>query len=480
MLNPKNNAAFLRAEVLKGVAKSFLENNFDNADDLPALIVPEDAKPLRGSLEKDREVVKQQCLAAMGWTPCEVDENAGLKEMAQKALARQTAERATVSVLPHACDACPKQRYTVTDMCHTCVARPCEVNCPKKAITVSDKAHINQDLCIKCGICHGNCPYQAINKAVVPCEEACPVGAISKDENGVEHIDYNKCISCGKCILSCPFGAIAHNSQMVDVLNALKNSPRKTVAMLAPAVVGQFGNDLGKVISAFKKLGFDEVVEVAQGADVTTRTEAAEFIERMEEGAKFMTTSCCPAWVAAVEKHMPELKPFVSTAGSPMYYIAQIVKAQDPDCVAVFVGPCLAKRLEAEKNPNVDYVLVFEEAQAMLQAAEIDVAAQEVDAFAVTASGQSRKYPLSGGVAAAVAFVVGEKADYRPEAINGLNAAQIKKLKSYAVNPPADYNMVEVMCCEGGCIAGPGTMCMVKKASLMVENYVKASPDIEK
>ena len=124
MLNPKNNAAFLRAEVLKGVAKSFLENNFDNADDLPALIVPEDAKPLRGSLEKDREVVKQQCLAAMGWTPCEVDENAGLKEMAQKALARQTAERATVSVLPHACDACPKQRYTVPAMCHTCVARP--------------------------------------------------------------------------------------------------------------------------------------------------------------------------------------------------------------------------------------------------------------------------------------------------------------------------------------------------------------------
>ena len=480
MLNPKNNVAFLRAEVLKNVAKCFLENNLQNADDLPTIIVPNDTKPLRGSLEKDRLVVKQQCLAAMGWTPCEVDENATLKEMGQKALARTSAEKATVSVLPHACDACPKQRYTVTDMCHSCAARPCEVNCPKKAIAVTDKAHINQDACIKCGICYNNCPYQAINKAIVPCEEACPVGAISKDENGVEHIDYNKCISCGKCILSCPFGAIAHNSQMIDVLNALKTSSRKKVAMLAPAVVGQFGNDLGKVITAFKKLGFDEVVEVAQGADVTTRTEAAEFIERMKEGAKFMTTSCCPAWVAAVEKHAPELKPFVSTAGSPMYYIAEIVKKADPNCVAVFVGPCLAKRLEAEKNPNVDYVLVFEEAEAMLAAAEINVAAQEADAFAVEASGQSRRYPLSGGVAGAVAFVVEGKAEYRPEAINGLNAEAIKKLKRYAVTPPADYNMVEVMCCEGGCIAGPGTMCMAKKAALMVENYVKASPDIEK
>ena len=480
MLNPKNNAAFLRTNVLVQVAKSFMENNFADINDVVNTIVPDDAKIMRGSLERDRQVVKEQCLAAMGFTPCETDVEVPLSTMAQKALQRQTPEIATVSVLPHACAGCMKTRYTVTDMCRGCYGRPCEVNCPKKAITVSDKASINQDLCIKCGICYNNCPYSAINKAPVPCEDSCPVGAISKDENGFEHIDYNKCISCGKCLLSCPFGAIVHNSQIIDVLKAIKNNNNKTVAMLAPAVIGQFGNDLGKVIAAFKKLGFDEVVEVAQGADVTTKTEAAEFIERMEEGAKFMTTSCCPAWMAAVDKHMPEIKPYVSNSGSPMYYIAEIVKKQWPDCVAVFVGPCLAKRLEAEKNPNVDCVLVFEEAQALFDAADIKVSEMTAESFAVESSAQGRRYPISGGVAGAVQFVIGDKAEYKPERIDGLNPEAVKKLKRYAVTPPTDINMIEVMCCEGGCIAGPGTMCMAKKGALLVENYVKTSKDIEK
>ena len=479
MLNPKNNAASLRLAVLTSVAKSFIENNFSDVNELPKKIIPDGSKPLRGSLEKDRMVAKVQAMAAMGFTPCNEDYNQPLAEFADKAMQRTELEPAGVSVLPEACNACMKTQYTVTDMCRACVARPCEVNCPKKAITVEKQAHIDQNLCIKCGLCHGNCPYGAINKAVVPCEDACPVGAITKDENGFEHIDPEKCISCGKCIHSCPFGAIVHNSQMIDVLKAIKDTNKKTVAMLAPAVVGQFGNDLGKVIAAFKALGFDAVVEVAQGADVTTTNEAAEFIERQKEGAKFMTTSCCPAWMKAAEKHIPEIKPYISSTGSPMYYIAEIVREELPDYVSVFVGPCLAKRLEAERNPNVDYVLIFEEIQAMFTAAGIDVAQQQADKFAVEASGQSRKYPLSGGVAGAVAFVIGDKAEYKPLKIDGLTKESVRQLKMFAAKGPGDANMIEVMCCEGGCIAGPGTIAMSKRAALLVENYVKASEDIK-
>lgn len=480
MLNPKNNAAFMRMAVLTHVAKSFLQNNFSDIDDVPNQILPDNTAAKRGSLGRDRLVVKAQCMAAMGYTPAFTPINTELSELVSETLARTAPQKATVSVIREACNACKQKCYVVSDQCQGCYARPCEVNCPKKAITVENQAYINQDLCIKCGICHSNCPYSAIHKAIVPCEDACPVGALGKDNDGKEFIDQDKCISCGKCLLSCPFGAIVHNSQIIDVLKAIKDPAKKTVAMLAPAVIGQFGNDLGKVIAAFKKLGFDEVVEVAQGADVTTTNEAAEFIERMHEGAPFMTTSCCPAWIATTEKHIPEIKPFVSNTGSPMYYIAEIVRKELPDYVSVFVGPCLAKRLEAERNPNVDNVLVFEEATALLDATGIKVAEMEADKFAVESSAQSRRYPLTGGVAGAVQFVIGDKAEYKPEAINGLNPEAVKKLKRYATNPPADFNMIEVMCCEGGCIAGPGTTCMAKKATVMVENYVKVSPDIKR
>lgn len=480
MLTPKNNVAAMRLNVLSKVAESFLKNNFADIDQLPENIKPADGKIVRGSLDKDRQVVKEQIMAVLGFTPADEDINRPLSAFAQEALGRQCAPIATVSVLPSACAACMSTRFTVTDMCRGCVARPCEVNCPKKTISVDEKAFIHQENCIKCGMCANVCPYGAINKAPVPCEDACPVGAISKDENGFEHIDYNKCISCGKCLLSCPFGAIAHNSQIIDVLNAVKNKSKPVVAMLAPAVIGQFGNDIGKVITALKQIGFAEVMEVAEGADVTTINEAAEFVERMEEGKPFMTTSCCPAWVKATEVHVPEIKPYVSDTYSPMVYSAEIVKKNNPDCIAVFVGPCLAKRIEAEKYENIDYVLVFEEIQAILAGSGINVAACEAGAFAHVASAQGRIFPVSGGVAGAVAHMIGDKAAYRPEPINGLNKDALKKIKIYAAkNSAGEFNMVEVMCCEGGCVGGPGCVTLPKKAAIMVDAYVKTSPDLK-
>ena len=143
MLNPKNNAAFLRLNVLTAVAKSFIENNFADADKLPEQIVHDGSKALRGSIEKDRMVAKVQAMAAMGFTPCNEEYSKPLSEFAKRAVERTENEPATVSVLPEACNACMKTQFTVTDMCRACVARPCEVNCPKKAITVKNKAHID-------------------------------------------------------------------------------------------------------------------------------------------------------------------------------------------------------------------------------------------------------------------------------------------------------------------------------------------------
>lgn len=470
MLPAKNNVTPVRAEIMKRVAKSFIENGFSDINAVAEELAG--AQSARKNLEAERAAVKGQILAAMGFLAQEVDANRSLEEMAAEALARTKAPRAGLSVIKGACNACRSKMFEVTSMCQACVARPCEANCAKKAITVTDKAFIEQDKCIKCGLCAMNCPYGAIHKSVVPCEDICPVNAITKDAEGREGIDIEKCISCGKCLQSCPFGAIVYNSQMIDVLNAIKDSNKKVVAMVAPAILGQFGNDLGKVIAAYRALGFDDVIEVAYGAEYTSKYESAEFVERMEEGAPFMTTSCCPAYVKTAKVHVPEIEKFVSNTGSPMVYTAEILKKRYPDAVSVFVGPCLAKRIEAENVPNVDYVLVFADIQAMFEAKGVDVNALDASAFADEASAQSRRYAVSGGVAAAVANLIEDKADYRPYAINGLTKDNVKALKKFALKGLDDgCNMLEVMCCEGGCIAGPGCVSQPKKAAVILEKY---------
>ena len=480
MLTPKNNLFPIRNDILARVAASFFADRFAHIDDVPAQVLPDGSQCYHCNIENDRDIVRQICMAVLGFSPADEEgSKRPLHDYAAQALKREKLEPSKISVINSACMACRKERYIVSDLCRACIARPCQVNCPKNAISfVNGKAFIDQDLCIKCGRCHDVCPYSAIIKNVIPCEDSCPVGAISKDESGKEHIDPEKCILCGKCLQSCPFGAVVEMSQMVDVLKLLADENKKVVAMLAPAVLGQFPGTINNLIGALKKLGFADVVEVAIGADITTRKEAAEFIEKMENGEKMMTTSCCPAYYKAADLHIPEIKPFVSHTRTPMYYTAELLKQEQPECTAVFVGPCLAKRFEAENDPNVDYVLTFEEIGAMLVASGINVADCEPQEFAKISCAQGRRFPVSGGVAGAVASLVEGKAEFKPTAINGLNKASIKLLKQYATKG-SDFNMIEVMCCEGGCVAGPGCVALAKKSAIMVENYVKTAPDLK-
>lgn len=480
MLIPKNNANQMRTRILVKIVEKFLQGRFADADRIPLELRPKGGEVSRCCIYKDRAILKYRCMASMGFAPeDETDELTSLKEYGERALARSEHAVNKLSVITDACSGCIRSRYLVTDACRGCFAKPCQVNCPKQAITIVDgRSTIDPDKCISCGRCQEVCPYHAVIRVPIPCEEACPVGAISKDESGKEHIDPEKCILCGKCLQSCPFGAVVEMSQMVDVLKLLADENKKVVAMLAPAVLGQFPGTINNLIGALKKLGFADVVEVAIGADITTRKEAAEFIEKMENGEKMMTTSCCPAYYKAADLHIPEIKPFVSHTRTPMYYTAELLKQEQPECTAVFVGPCLAKRFEAENDPNVDYVLTFEEIGAMLVASGINVADCEPQEFAKISCAQGRRFPVSGGVAGAVASLVEGKAEFKPTAINGLNKASIKLLKQYATKG-SDFNMIEVMCCEGGCVAGPGCVALAKKSAIMVENYVKTAPDLK-
>lgn len=465
----------LRRELLTRMIKLMKEGTLrENIDRIPYLMRPRGGEVSRCCIYKDRAMLKYRAMGVLGFgVDDETDEMTTLAEYADRAMARDKVGKEPLSVMTEACSACVKANYVVTNMCRGCVARPCMMGCNKEAIKFENgQAHIIPEKCVNCGLCLKNCPFHAIVYMPVPCEESCPVGAISKDETGKEHIDPRKCIYCGRCISACPFGAVIERSHLVDIFQAF-SSPRRIVAIVAPAIAGQFKTSLANIMSAIQKLGFDDVIEVAKGADVTTANEAQEFIEKMEAGEKFMTTSCCPSYYMLAARHLPEVKPYVSHTRSPMYYAAEIAKAQYPDAAIVFVGPCLAKRYEAYNDPNVDYMLSFEEIGTMFVAMGIDVFSEKGVELDSSIDPTSRCYAASAGVMNAVAVKVGDRAQIRPIVIDGITKQTIRELKGYAKNCPG--NMVEVMACEGGCVNGCNVIANPKVATRQIQELGKAT-----
>lgn len=467
-----NNAILMRRELLSRLTKLYNSGELElKIDKIPLELRPKGVVTSRCCIYKDRAMLRYKLMALLGFNiRDEQDELTPLSEYVHRAFERTEIEREPLTVVDDVCSACVKVNYVVTNMCRGCMARPCMTNCNKDAIVFENgQAHIDHQKCVNCGLCLKSCPFHAIIYIPVPCEESCPVGAISKREDGTEQIDYSKCIYCGRCIASCPFGAVMEKSHLIDVFRAMK-SDRQVVAMVAPAIAGQFRAPLSQIMGAIKSLGFDDVIEVAKGADMTTENEAKEFVHKMHEGQAFMTTSCCPSYIEVVKKHVPELKPFVSDTLTPMQYTAQIARKQYPDAVLVFVGPCLAKRYETYCDPNADLMLSFEEIGSMLIGKGIDVDKSEELALDCSILSTSRGYPVTSGVMTAVKTKIGEGVDIRPIVVNGLDRASIKELKGYAKSCPA--NMVEVMACEGGCVNGCNVIANPKVATRQIGTVV--------
>lgn len=486
MLNINNNAANVKREILVRIAKAQLEGNLENAVHyIPRELAPVGSPSIRCCIYHDREILRMRVLARLGWSVEDYNDDKPLAEYAKGALKRESPTWPMLTVLDEACNGCVRSHFMVTNACQGCFARPCMMNCPKKAISLDGRhAHIDPDKCISCGLCMQNCPYHAIIKIPVPCEEACPVGAISKDENGREQIDYDKCIFCGNCMRECPFGAMMDKSQLVDVIKHIM-AGKKVVAMYAPAIAAQFRTKPGQLDSALSKLGFSDVLEVALGADVCADKEAEEFKERMERGDKMMTTSCCSAYVRAVQIHVPALKPCVSETRSPMHYTAEMAKKADPDCVTVFIGPCLAKRREGFDDDLIDYVLSMEEVNAFLLAKGINVTTVEATEIEHLPTTSARNFAVSGGVAESIRVRLEDKSILRAAVINGLNKAGLKVLENYGKiqegtvpTPPDCPNLIEVMACEGGCVGGPSVILNSKTAGVLIKPYVASgAPD---
>ncbi len=482
-MNIDNQTFHLKQEILVRLVKAYLSDDFAEKTRLiPYDMRPQGAEvPFRCCIYKERAIIKDRLIAGLGFQIENDDEVTMLSDYAKAAEQRETIDDKNLTVLQQACKGCASNTILVTDLCQGCVARPCEKSCKFGAISVVDgKSVIDQEKCKKCQMCVKACPYHAIVKATVPCEDNCPVGAIKKDETGFASIDYDKCISCGKCIVSCPFGAVHEKSQIIDILKAMK-SDKKVIALIAPSIAGQFPGTMYQLKSAIKKAGFDDVYEVAQGADVTTHNEAKEFLERMEEGEEFMTTSCCAGYNQFIKKHLSEIKPFVSDTKTPMYYTAEIVRKTEPDAVLVFVSPCVAKRAEVFENEQVDLIMNYQELGALFVAKKIEILNCDEEEYVVESSKQARNFGVIGGVAEAVKKALPNEDAVQPYVINGLNKDSIKELKKFATSGKCDCgNMIEVMCCEGGCIAGNGTVNSVKHAKKSLDKFLENGKDVDK
>ena len=299
----------IRKRTFTEVARMAYEGgDYTKSEDLPYIIIPGDNPLHRESIFLERAIAGERVRLAMGLSIRPIQTRTLMTEgMNHAAIAEQYYEPPLINIIPYACHSCPTRQYRVTELCQNCLAASCRQVCPKGAISViNGRSRVDQKACIKCGKCAKACPYNAITYLERPCVAACGMDAIGKDEQGRATIDQSKCVSCGQCLVSCPFGAIVDKGQIFQVVRSIMQGDQ-VIAIVAPAFIGQFGKNSTpeKFTTAIKMLGFDQVVEVAVGADMCTIEEAKDFLEKVPEQQDFMATSCCPAWHAMVEKLFP-------------------------------------------------------------------------------------------------------------------------------------------------------------------------------
>ncbi|WAJ23407.1 [Fe-Fe] hydrogenase large subunit C-terminal domain-containing protein [Lacrimispora xylanolytica] len=312
------------------------------------------------------------------------------------------------------------------------------------------------------------------------CLERCPFGALSMGKDGVE-VDPELCLGCDNCIEGCAREKLTASTDIIPALKAIRGSKGLVYAMIAPAFLGQFTNDVtpGKLRNALKEVGFDGMLEVALFADILTLKEALEFDKNIVNDGDFQLTSCCcPMWIGMIRKVYHQLLPHVPGSVSPMVACANVVKALHPDAMTVFIGPCLAKKAEAREKDlvgAVDYVLTFQEVKNIFDALGIDPADME-ESEKDHSSRAGRIYARKGGVSEAVELTVKaidpeKKTKIVTKRADGVPAC--KKMIQDIIEGNIEANFYEGMGCVGGCVGGPRSILDVEHGTKLVNEYGK-------
>ena len=295
-------------------------------------------------------------------------------------------------------------------------------------------------------------------KSCFRCVRKCPIKAIRFSGNQA-HIIGNECILCGNCVVQCPQNA-KEIADGIEKVRVLMQSGDPVVVSLAPSFVANYGGiGIESMRRVLKKLGFYDVEETAIGATIV-KNEYERMLE--EEERDIIITSCCHSINLLIQKRFPECLEYLADVMSPMQAHCSDMKKRIPNVKTVFIGPCVAKKDEADYYTDiVDAVLTFEELDQMLADAGVELDL-ETDS---SENSRARFFPTTGGVLKTMAQTA---PGYTYMAIDGVENCMV------ALNDIASGKVhkcfIEMSACIGSCIGGP-VMSRTKKP--LVSDYLK-------
>jgi iron only hydrogenase large subunit-like protein len=290
------------------------------------------------------------------------------------------------------------------------------------------------------------------------CIRECPVKAI-RVENGHAMVVSELCVLCGHCVTICPAGAkrVRDDQARARQLVTLKD---KVIVSLAPSFASEFaGIGAGQLIAAIKKLGFFGVSETALGADLVSSMIAEDFGLLPEKGGqKLFLSSACPVAVEFIKRYMSGYTPYITDRASPLLAHSRYLRREfGADIGIVFVGPCIAKKREADVWKTVDCAISFRDLKRWFQDAGIDPSRMEdgrgPGEFIPVRAAKGSLYPIDGGMIASIKKYPGAEGVHMMS-VTGLDEIEnaIKGLDPASLTVPL---FVELLACPGGCINGP-------------------------